>query len=210
MSVFQTDGCGSESRLPLHIVKMAKKVVKKTKIDLKETSPYSDIRQSLKERELFIIKVFSSILGREPSSRELSYYKYGEMEEDEIKDELLNGNEHKKIIEDAKESLKFKRRIEILEDEKEKLENLINDKAEEYRELTSLLQNKNNEIKKLREEENNIYNQKKELGKEKAEEILSGYSFEYNQSYSQLTPTKVSVRRNEDIFDKIRKILKIE
>ena len=210
MSVFQTDGCGSESRLPLHVIEMAKKVVKKTKIDLKEASPYSDIRQSLKEREIFIVKIFSSILGREPSSRELSYYKYGEMEEDVIRDELLNGDEHKKIIENARENLKLKRRIDILEDEKEKLENLINDKAVEYRELTALLQNKNDEIKKLREEENNIYNQKKELRKEKAEEILSGYSFEYNQSYSQLAPAKISIKRKPDIFDRIRKILKIE
>jgi chromosome segregation ATPase len=189
---------------------MVKKIVKKTKIDLKETSPYSDIRQSLKEREIFIVKTFEKILGREPSSRELSYYKYGETEEEKIREELLDGDEHKKILEDAKESTKLKKKIEILESEKERLANLINDKAIEYRELTSLLQNKNEEIKKLREEESNIYNQNKELRKEKVDEILPGYSFEYNHSYSEPIPAKVSIKHKPDIFDKIREVLKIE
>jgi hypothetical protein len=189
---------------------MARKVIDKNKIDLQEASPYSDIRQTLKEREIFIVKTFTSILGREPSSRELSYYKYGEMEKEDIVNELVNGDEHKKIIENSKESTSLKKKIEVLESEKERLENLINDKAAEYRELTGILQNKNDEIKKLRESESNIYNQNKELRKENVEEILPGYSFEYNQSYSQPTPAKVSVKHNPDIFDKIREILKIE
>jgi len=185
---------------------------KNKKIDLKETYPYSDIRQSLKTRETFIVKTFDLILNREPSSRELSYYKYGDMEEVEISEELLSGEEHKEVLKDAKEKKKLEKKVKALENEKERLENLINDKAVEYRELASLLQTKNQEIKKLREEEKNIYNQEKILKTESVEEILPGYSFEYNQSYSQptVTPKKVSLKREEDIFDKIRKLLKIE
>ena len=183
---------------------------KKTKIDLKETSPYTDIRQSLKEREKFIVKTFNLILGRESSSRELSYYKYGEMTEKEIKEELLNGEEHKKIVKDAKENTKLQRKIEILKNKEERFEGLINDKAIEYRELTKLLQSKNQEIKRLRENERNIYNQNKESRGKDVEKILPGYSFEDNQSYSQPTPTRISLKHKPDIFDKIRNILKIE
>jgi len=183
---------------------------KKTKIDFKKTSPYSDITQSLKEREKFIVKMFELILGREPSSREISYYKYGEIKKGEIKEELLNGDEHKKIIKDAQENSKLQRKIEILENEKVRFENLINDKALEYRELTKLLQSKNEEIKKLREEEKNIYNQKKKVREEHVDKILSEYSFEYNQSYSQPKPIKIPIKHKTDIFDRIRKILKIE
>ena len=183
---------------------------KKTKVDLKETSPYSNIRQSLKEREKFIVQVFELILGREPSSRELSYYKYGEMEEIEMKEELLKGDEHKKVVKDAKENSKLQRKVEILTNEKERFEGLINDKAIEYRELTKLLQSKNQEIKKLREEEKNIYNQNRELREKDVDKILPGYSFEYNQSYSQPTPIKVSMKHKPDIFDRIREILRIE
>jgi len=183
---------------------------KKIKIDLKETSPYSDIRQNLKEREKFIVKIFEIILGREPSSRELSYYKYGEMDKKGMKEELLGGDEHRKIVQDAKENIKLRRKIEILENGKERLENLINDKAVEYRELIRLLRNKNEEIKKLREQGKNIYNQSKELREKDGDKILPGYSFEYNQSYSQPTPTKISMKHKHDIFDRIREILKIE
>ena len=182
----------------------------KTKIDLKEASPYSDIRQSLKDREIFITKTFETVLGREPSSRELSFYKYGETEEEEISKELLEGEEHKKIVDDAKENSKLERRIEILKSERERFEGLINDKALEYRELTKLLRSKNEEIKKLREDEKNIYNQNLESRVEKADEILPEYSFNYNQSYTQVMPTRVPLKRDKDIFDKIRDILKIE
>ena len=182
----------------------------KTKIDIQETSPYSDIRKTLKDREILIIKTFEDILGREPSSRELSYYKYGEMEEDVIIGEILNGDDHKKILKDAKEKLKLERKVKVLEADKEKMENLINDKAIEYRELGKLLQTKNEEIKKLRETEKNIYNQDLIVKHDSAEKILSEYSFEYDQKNKEPVPTRVSVKQNPDIFDKIRKILKIE
>jgi hypothetical protein len=183
---------------------------KKTKIDLKEASPYSDIRKSLKDKEIFIKKIFETVLGRDASSRELSFYKYGEMEEEDIFKELLEGEEHKKIVDDAKGNEKLERRIEILRNEREKFEGLINDKALEYRELTKLLRSKNEEIKKLRETDKNIYNQEKIIKQDSVEKILPGYSFEYDQSYSQVTPTRVSIKHKKDIFDKIRDILKLE
>lgn len=184
----------------------------KTKIDIKETSPYFDIRKSLKEREIFIVKTFVTILGREPSSRELSFYKYGEMEEKDIIEELLEGEEHKNIVENSKKISSLNRKVEALENGKERLENLISDKAVEYRELGKLLQTKSEEIKKLREKEKNIYNQEKFVRNDSVEDILSEYSFEYNNSYTytQPTPTRVPLKRSHDIFDKIREILKIE
>ena len=183
---------------------------KQTKINTKDTSPYSDIRQSLKDREIFITKIFKTVLGRDPSSREMSYYKYGEMEEGEISEELLGGEEHKTLMKDSKESKALKNKVKELESNIERLDDLINNKAKEYRELTRLLSEKNEEIKKLRETERNIYNQNVEMRVKDVEEILPTYSFEYNDNNNQLEPKKVSLKHNEDIFDKIRKILKIE
>ena len=183
---------------------------KNTKIDTKDTSPYSDIRQTLKEREIFISKNFSDILGREPSSREMSYYKYGEMEEVEIQNELISGDEHKKLVEDAKESKSLKNKINELEGNIEKLKDLIDGKAKEYRELSVLLNQKNEEIKRLRETEQNIYNQNMEMRANNVEEILPGYSFEYVHPSGQVEPRRISLKKEEDIFDRIRKFLKIE
>ena len=183
---------------------------KNTKINSKDTSPYSDIRQTLKEREKYITKVFEKVLKREPSSREMSYYKYGEMEEDEILKELLEGDEHSKLIKEAKESKNLKNKVSELENNIERLKDLIDGKAKEYKELTSLLEEKNTEIKKLRETEKNIYNQNMEMRVKDVEEILPEYSFEYDHHRNEPSPKKVSLKQSEDIFDKIRELLKIE
>ena len=183
---------------------------KKTKINTKETSPYTDIRQTLKDREDFTKSSFQKILGREPSSREMSFYKYGEMEEDSIFKELLDSEEHKKLIEEAKESKSLNNKVNELNSNIEKLKSLIDGKAKEYRDLLALLDEKNTEIKRLRETEKNIYNQNMEMRVNDVEEILPGYSFEYSNHSNEISPKKVSLKREKDIFDKIRDILKIE
>ena len=56
------------------------------------------IKPSKTDRTDAIEKIFMDVLGRKPSSREMAYYKYSPIKEDDIVAKLISSDEHKKII----------------------------------------------------------------------------------------------------------------
>ena len=97
-----------------------------------------------------IEKVYNEILCRKPDTRDINYYKYSTLNEEQIKKQLLASAEHKDMIQKGREYEKLKDRSEQLETRVRMLEGQISDHVEEFRELSNLLQEKNRYIQELR------------------------------------------------------------
>jgi hypothetical protein len=114
--------------------------------------------QSPKERIPMIKEVFELVLGREPSSRELSFYKYGIQTKEEIIEKLLSDEDHKKVIDRANEYSQLEDRAKNAEHQVVKLKQNLKDVDQEQQQLRSLLDEKNKEIAILRKENSDPYN----------------------------------------------------
>jgi hypothetical protein len=117
----------------------------------------SSFRESPSERSPMIEKIFKEVLGRKPSSRELSFYKYGVMKGEEIRIKLLKSEEHKKLLEDARKLPKVENDLKNSQTSEKRLTQKIEDIGEEVRQSKILLEEKNDIIHGLREELNNPY-----------------------------------------------------
>ena len=109
---------------------------------------------SVSDKTKKIEKVFETILGRKPSSKELSYYKYSVIEEDELTKKLLKGDEFKNNLEKLKEYPDLKETLRTAKMTVLKLKNKLNDQDKEFLELAKLIREKNNIITDLRKEKN--------------------------------------------------------
>lgn len=98
--------------------------------------------------------VFQEVLLRKPDTRDINYYKYSTLSEEEIRKQLISGNEHKRLIEDGRDYKKVKDRAVQSETRVKMLEGQIKDQVEEFKELTILLKEKNAHIQKLRQDLN--------------------------------------------------------
>jgi hypothetical protein len=122
--------------------------------DMNDEDSYS----SPKDRIPMIKEIFQLVLNREPSSRELSFYKYGIQSKEEIIDKLLNEDEHKKALERSKEFPDMEDRAKLAENKVTQLKQKIEDSAQEETYLRNLLDEKNREIAILRKEKEDPYN----------------------------------------------------
>lgn len=113
---------------------------------------------SPKERIPMIKEIFKLVMNREPSSRELSFYKYGIQTKEEIIEKLLNGDEHKKAMKSSKEFPKLETRVKDAEHKVSKLKQDMEDSGQEELYLKNLLDEKNREIAILRKEKGDPYN----------------------------------------------------
>jgi len=111
-----------------------------------------------KDRVPMIKKIFKLVLNREPSSRELSFYKYGIQKEEEIIEKLLKDDEHRKALKKSKEVPELEDRVKEAEHKVIKLQQQIKDNGEELKQIRNLLDEKNKEIAILRREKNDPYN----------------------------------------------------
>jgi TolA-binding protein len=118
--------------------------------DLKRSAP--------KDRIPMIKEVFQLVLNREPSSRELSFYKYGIQEREEIIEKLLKDKEHKETFEKAKQLPELEERTKNAEHKVVQLKQKVEDNEEEIGQVRNLLDEKNKEIAILRREKNDPYN----------------------------------------------------
>jgi hypothetical protein len=107
-------------------------------------------RLTPEERIQMIESVYEEILGRKPDTRDINYYKYSTMGEDQIKKQLLASAEHKDTMNKGREYNKLKEHTEQLETRVHMLENQIKDQVDEFRELTNLLQEKNRHLELMR------------------------------------------------------------
>lgn len=96
-------------------------------------------------------EIFKLVLGREPSSRESSYYKYSSLGKEEIIEKLLNGDEHKEILEKAMKLPELKEENRVQKSAILKLRSVLDDKQSEFLELKRLLAEKNLALEKFRE-----------------------------------------------------------
>lgn len=109
------------------------------------------------DRVKMIETVFEELLDRKPDTRDINYYKYSTLGEDEIRKQLIEGNEHKQLIKDGREFKQMKVRAEESETRVKMLEGQIKDQVEEFKELTNLLNEKNNYIRKMRERSGSVF-----------------------------------------------------
>lgn len=152
------------------------------------------------DKEEKIKKIFELVLGREPSTRELAYYKYSAYETKEIAQELLESEEHSDTIE---KGIKYQQLEIDLHKSKSrilKLQSVLDDKEKELEENMKLLNEKNKLIENLRDKTDVPYITNTLLLKK--EESLELKNEPY---YTNLTEHKS--KKVTDIWDKILSIL---
>ncbi len=166
------------------------------------------------ERVSMIEKVYEEVLGRKADTRDINYYKYSTLSEEEIRKQLIAGKEHKQLVEDGREYKKMKDRAMQAETRVKMLESQNNDQIEEFKHLSTLLKEKNNYIQKLREQLKNPYNN---IAKP-VESVTSHYSSpataprpdSAHQSFSTInSPQKSSEKQPSGIKKVLRDILSI-
>ncbi|WKZ31052.1 MAG: hypothetical protein QY318_04405 [Candidatus Dojkabacteria bacterium] len=114
--------------------------------------PGQQKRLTPQERVEMIERVYQQVLVRKPDTRDINYYKYSTLGEEEIKKQLIDGKEHKQLIEDGRNYKKSEERAEQAEARVRMLEGQVKDQLEEFRHLTELLEEKNRFIQRLRSE----------------------------------------------------------
>ncbi len=102
------------------------------------------------DRVKIIEKAFMEILGRDPDTRDLNYYKYSSMDEETIREELLEGEEHKTLVENGRDYKKVKNLLEEAKSKITSLEGEIGDKEESLKQMETLLKEKNLHIEDLK------------------------------------------------------------
>ncbi|GEM_PF-3042810 len=95
---------------------------------------------------------FEDILGRKPDNRELNYYKYSSLSEEDVRNELVNSKEHKKLIKNGQEYKEVKASLDNTKTRIKVLESQIKDQEESFKELNKLIKEKNKHIEELREQ----------------------------------------------------------
>jgi len=161
------------------------------------SSMFSDF-ESLSDKVPMIEEVYEKVLGRKPSSRELSMYKYSVLKRDEISKKLLNSEEHKEIIEKGRSYSVLEENERLAKSNILKLKHGIEDMRKEHDELRNILNEKNKTIEQLREEKSAPY--------------ISGgipqnrYNTYYN-STEDINKSNTSFKK-ESFLDKLYKFLK--
>ena len=173
-----------------------------------------DDYSSPKERIPMIKEIFQLVLNREPSSRELSFYKYGIQSREEIIEKLLSEDEHKESMEKSKEFSNMEDRAKNAEHKVKKLNQNIEDIHKEEVQLKSLLAEKNREIAILRRETSDPYNFTHSQALRYIQD-LTATSRENNNTQSQsednfsTVHTTPQIPVKETLIDKIYKLLKL-
>lgn len=130
-------------------------------------------RLSPQERVTMIEAAYLEILGRKPDTRDINYYKYSTLSEEEVKKQLITGNEHKQLLLDGRDYKKLKDRALQAETRVKVLEGQIVDQVEEFKILTNLLKEKSRYIQELREKLNSTMNQHPFVNIPKDNNVLS-------------------------------------
>lgn len=137
------------------------------------------------QRVEMIERVYEETLSRKPDTRDINYYKYSTLGEEEIRKQLITGKEHKQLLTDGRDYKKTKSRAEQAETRIKMLEGQIKDQVVEFRQLTELLQEKNRYINELRGQNSNPYNLTQP---EKHGEIIKDQHYGQVSRQTQLSP----------------------
>jgi len=109
------------------------------------------------DKSVEIEKLYELVLGRKPTSRELSYYRYAPAKREEVLKKLLKSDEHKDLITKGKDYPELENREKLGQSTILKLKHSLEDQEAEFKETRVMLQEKNREIGVLREEKNIPY-----------------------------------------------------
>lgn len=174
-----------------------------------QLSPSGQKRMTPQERVTMIEKVYVEILGRNPDTRDINYYKYSTLTEDEIKKQLLTGTEHKQLLLDGRDYKKLKERALQAETRVKLLEGQILDQVEEFKQLTTLLREKNRHISELRENLNSSQNISPfaiNSFEKKDDRITTKQTVHFTQGKK--PEIQEQLKKEEHIFDRLKKALK--
>ncbi len=159
------------------------------------SSSFSMRTPSVKKSPL-IKKIYKQVLGREPSSREMAYYKYSSAKKEEIIKKLLEGDEHKELLEMARSFPDLEETNSKLKSKVLKLKSKVKDNEEEFKQLKSLLEEKNAIIKELREtKETPPYLDGQVLEEDGVHYTVSG------------VPMNKDIERNKTFWDRLRYLI---
>jgi hypothetical protein len=109
------------------------------------------------DRLEMVEEVYNLVLGRKPSSREFSYYKYSISTKEEIISKLLTSREHKDIISNSLELPNIKDQWEVSKLDNMKLNQKLLDMDEQHTQLQQLLTEQRTKITDLRSQVSNPY-----------------------------------------------------
>jgi len=155
------------------------------------------MRQPSVKKSPLVKKIYKQILGREPSSREMAYYKYSSAKKEDIIKKLLEGDEHKQLLEMAKKFPDLEETNSKLKSKVLKLTSKIKDNEEEFKQLKSLLEEKNATIKELRET--------KDLPPYLDGQVLEENGVHY--SVSRAPSKEVIIKREKTFWDRLRYLI---
>ncbi len=155
------------------------------------------MRQPSVKKSPLVKKIYKQILGREPSSREMAYYKYSSAKKEDIIKKLLEGDEHKELLEMAKKFPDLEETNSKLKSKVLKLTSKIKDNEEEFKQLKSLLEEKNATIKELRET--------KDLPPYLDGQVLEENGVHY--SVSRAPSKEVIIKREKTFWDRLRYLI---
>ncbi|MBD3329174.1 hypothetical protein GF357_01640 [Candidatus Dojkabacteria bacterium] len=122
------------------------------------STPNSQKKLTPEERINMIKRLYKKVLGRKATTRDINYYKYSTLSEEQILKQLAEGQEHTQLIKNGKEYNKLMERLDTAESRVKKLEAQIKDELQEFKKLLQILKEKNRYIEELRKENQNPYN----------------------------------------------------
>lgn len=165
------------------------------------TSSFNFDSDSSSKKSSLVKEIYLLVFGREPSSREMSYYKYSAMTKEEIIQKLLDSDEHKAMVEKAREHPSLVEKSKLLESSILKLKSYIQDRVQEFQDLHRLLAEKNATIESLRMTKDQPYITDKKL----LEVSVSNYSVGSNISYD--APERRTTLNHESFWDRLLKLI---
>ncbi len=107
-------------------------------------------RMSEEQRRKSITNVFSLVLGKNPSDRDFSYYRFSTLTEEGLIKSLLNLPEHKKLVDKAREHTALKQSVNDLDLQVKQLDATMQSMKQELITMQQLLVEKNRYIQQMR------------------------------------------------------------
>lgn len=112
----------------------------------------SNLVMDREQRRKMIIKVYKKALGKEPNQNDINLFLNQGLSEEQLLKKIFDMDEHKKMVDDAKEAKELKEKVKQLEAEVEKLNTNSKDRDIMLNQLNQLLQQKNYSIERMKQE----------------------------------------------------------
>ncbi len=122
------------------------------------SNSFGSNRMNTEEKIELVKKIYEEVLDREPTTKDINYYKYSSLDEKGIIKQLVKSKEHQELINNGKNFKKLENEANQNSLKVKQLKAQIKDQVEEMQKLAQLLREKNRYIEQLRKQSNNPYN----------------------------------------------------